>query len=70
MKRLQEMVRAYMYQNPQEKQSLDQISYQEQGGLVGNIYMNILIHISIIYETHNKRIIRRIMAFISFTYYT
>ena len=59
MKQLQEMVRTYIYQNPQEKQSLHQISYQRHGCLVGNIYMSIQIHMSIVCETQHKTIIRR-----------
>ena len=35
----------YIYQNPQEKQSLHQISYQGHGCLVGNMYMSIQIHL-------------------------
>ena len=49
----------YIYQNPQEKQSLDQISHQGHGCLVGNIYMSIQIHLSIVCETQHKTIIRR-----------
>ena len=49
----------YIYQNPQEKQSLDQISYQGHGCLVGNIYMSIPMHMSIVCETQHKTIIRR-----------
>ena len=49
----------YIYQNPQEKQSLHQISYQGHGCLVGNMYMSIQIHMSIVCETQHKTIIRR-----------
>ena len=49
----------YIYQNPHEKQSLQQISYQGHGCLVGNIYINIQIHMSIVCETQHKTIIRR-----------
>ena len=51
----------YIYQNPQEKQSLHQISYQGHGCLVGNMYMymSIQIHMSIVCEKQHKTIIRR-----------
>ena len=49
----------YIYQNPQEKQSLHQISYQWHGCLVGDIYMSVEVHMSIVCETQHKTIIRR-----------
>ena len=54
----------YIYQNPEEKQSLHQISYQGHGCLVGNIYMSIQIHMSIVCET--QHIIRRNNSFYIF----
>ena len=60
----------YIYQNPQEKQSLHQISYQGHG-CQSETYIWVYKYICLSYVKRNiKQLFAGIMAFIFLTYYT